>query len=93
MLLEESSVCMVQSRVRKQETDQKHTRVHWDYCEASQPPALVAESRLSVQRGYMVAHKPRVRNRTPLGRCKTSCEGASTTRDCLSEKAVGYSGA
>lgn len=43
--------------------------------EPSQPPVLVAKSRLSVQRAYMSAHQAAVRNRTPLGRCKTSRRG------------------
>lgn len=50
-----------QSCVRKHEAGQKHTvhRYTESPTEPSQPPVLVAKSRLSVQRAYMAAHKPR----------------------------------
>lgn len=93
MLLEESTVWMVQSCVRKQETGHKHTQVHWDTCDASQPPAFGCIEPAVCAASVHGSPQAAVRNRAPLGRCETSREGASTTRDCLSEKAVGYSGA
>lgn len=54
---------------------QKHAQVHRDTCDASLPPVLVAKEPAVCAASVHGSQQAAVRNRTPLGRCKTSREG------------------